>query len=110
MSGVIPHPPYAFMPFTLTMFSLFGRSYKTDRQTDGNREREGMHVQLPVLCLMITFKLFLSYKSNVTAWTLIHYQFPLLTSSTPCHKEYSSEEVQQAAKKSPSKTKPLHSR
>jgi len=50
-----------------------------NRQTDGNRQRERRH-------------------SCTTARTLIHYQFPLLT-STPCHKEYSSEEIQRAAKK-----------
>lgn len=67
MNGAIPHPPYTFMPFTPTMVSLSGRSYTTDRQTDGNTEGEGMHVQLTVLSLMISFKLFLSQKVKVTA-------------------------------------------
>ena len=38
-----------------------------NRQTDGNTEGEGMHVQLTVLSLMISFKLFLLQKVKVTA-------------------------------------------
>lgn len=88
-SGSIPHPPYAFMPFTLTMVSLSGRSYTTDRQMAIDREREGMHVQLPEPWYTTSFLCLL----------------PLHVTRSTVLKKYNGQQ-----KKSPSKRKPLHSR
>lgn len=100
MSGAIPHPPYTFMPFTPTMVSLSGRSYTTDRQMATQREKACMYNwQFWVLWSVSSSSFYRKLKLLPEPW---YTTFPLLT-STPYHKQYSSEEIQQAAKKSPSK-------
>jgi hypothetical protein len=60
MSAVIP-PSFIYLHamHTNKRLLLFWQIIY-NREPDGKRERESMHVQLPVLCLMISFKLFLS--------------------------------------------------